>query len=78
VTNLAPIVTSTIPKSLSLVFGQDLFYNLPLSSDPEGLPYSTTILSGPSYATIISNTQARFSPSNCQTDLGNMDLYIKL
>jgi len=51
---------------------------LPTSSDPEGLPYTTTILSGPSYVTILSNTQARIFPSNCRTDLGNIDLYIKL
>lgn len=49
--------------------------------DPEGLTYSTTILSGPSYAQVVPSTpvtQVRFYPTNCFADIGNYDIYIKL
>ena len=46
--------------------------------DPEGLPYTTTIMSGPSYASLISNTQISIHPTNCVTDFGNKTVKIKL
>jgi hypothetical protein len=40
---LAPIVTSTIPTSVSATFGVDFTYNLPISKDPEDLTFVTTL-----------------------------------
>jgi hypothetical protein len=43
-----------VQSPVVLTFGQELIYNLPKSMDPEGLAYSTTIESGPSYVSLIS------------------------
>ena len=51
--------------------GQNLTYDLPSSMDPEGLTYYTTIESGPSYVTKISETQLNINPDNCITDIGD-------
>ena len=54
-----------------LTFGQEFIYNLPTSMDPEGLPFITTIESGPSYVSLISSaTHLRIKPINCATDFG--------
>lgn len=50
VTNLPPRVNSTIQSPVSVQFGQSLIYNLPYSIDPEGLNFTTTVQSGPSFA----------------------------
>ena len=56
VTNQAPIVKGIIPPDLTINFGKQFIYTLPESMDPEGLSYTTTIESGPSYAQLISST----------------------
>ncbi len=56
VTNLAPTVTTTIPTDITAVFGTDYIYTLPTSMDPEGLPFTTKIVNGPSFAAVLSNT----------------------
>jgi hypothetical protein len=43
---------------------------LPSTSDPENLPYFTKIDTGPSFITLLSNTQLKISPHTCQTDIG--------
>ena len=79
VTNLAPSVDpSTIPIEITVTFNIDTKYTLPLSTDPEGLPYTTTILNGPSYATVISNKELRLYPIDCTTDFGIKAIKIKL
>lgn len=78
ITNQAPIVTSTIPTSVTATFGVSLTYNLPTSADPEGLPYTTTIQTGPSYVTQLSNTQIKINPNSCLTDFGTQTVTIKL
>ncbi len=55
VTNEAPKVTSTIPSDVTVTFGTDFIYNFPTSIDPENLPFTTSIVSGPAFATVISN-----------------------
>jgi hypothetical protein len=55
-----------------------LIYNLPYSVDPEGLPFKTTIESGPSFVKLISNTSLKINPNNCGTDFGNKTVYIKI
>jgi hypothetical protein len=51
VTNQPPkLVNSTIQSPVRLQFGQELIYNLPASIDPEGLNFTTTVESGPSFA----------------------------
>ena len=59
-------------------FGQTLLHNLPLSIDPEGLNFTTTIKSGPSFATLISNTTIKLAPANCLTDFNIHTVQIKL
>ena len=79
VTNLAPSVDpSTVPIEITATFNIDTKYTLPLSTDPEGLPYTTSILSGPSYATVISNKELRLYPIDCTTDFGIKAITIKL
>lgn len=56
-----------------------MIYNLPASMDPEGLSYATTIISGPSFVSLISNDkQLKIYPSKCLTDFGNFTVIIKL
>jgi hypothetical protein len=79
VTNQAPnVIASTVPTEITATFKVDYTYTLPSSTDPEGLSYTTTILSGPSYATVLSNTQLRVYPVNCATDFGVKTITIKL
>jgi hypothetical protein len=78
VTNLAPFYTS-LPKSpVTVTFGKPFTYNLPSSVDPESLPYTTSILSGPSYVTQLSSTQLKIKPMNCLTDFGDKIVNLKL
>jgi hypothetical protein len=37
-------------------FGKETIYNLPSSMDPEGLSYTTSLFSGPSYVSLISSS----------------------
>jgi hypothetical protein len=53
VTNQAPTLTGTPVTPFSMNFGETYNYDLPTSSDPEGLPYTTSLLSGPSYVTLL-------------------------
>lgn len=69
VTNLPPKIITTFQSPVVLTFGQVTIYNLPISIDPEGLPYTTTIQSAPYYVSMISSTQLRINPTNCATDL---------
>jgi hypothetical protein len=71
-------VTSTIPTQVNVTFGLDTLYTLPLSQDPEGLPYTTTLISGPQFISILSHTSMRIFPTNCRTDLGTFIIVIKL
>ena len=44
VTNQAPyVVASTVPTEITAAFNEVYVYTLPVSTDPEGLPYTTTI-----------------------------------
>ncbi len=64
---------------MTLIFGQPYIYTLPTSEDPEGLPYNTTMESGPSYASLISNdTQIKLEPKNCTADFGVRYVKIRL
>ena len=78
VTNKAPLVTSTVPTVVTASFGVDFTFALPTSADPEGLSYTTSILSGPSYASLISSTQLKIFPTNCGSDFGTNTITIKL
>ena len=49
VTNLPPCTTTTFITPFAIDFGVTTIYGLPNSKDPEGLPYTTAINSGPSY-----------------------------
>ncbi len=71
VTNQPPKLTSSIKTPIFVSFGKSIIYDLPTSIDPEGLPYSTTIIRGPSYVTQLSATQLRIFPTNCLTDFGD-------
>ncbi len=54
-------------------------YDLPLSEDPEGLNYTTTINRAPSFVSMTSNyTKLQLNPKNCQSDFGNFTVEIKL
>jgi hypothetical protein len=55
-----------------------LIYNLPLSIDPEGLNFTTTVKSGPSFAYLISSTSMKINPWNCGTDFGNKTVEIEI
>jgi hypothetical protein len=55
VTNQPPRINSTIVSPVTLIFRETTTYNLPLSIDPEGLSYNTSIKSGPSFARLISS-----------------------
>jgi hypothetical protein len=55
VTNQPPRINSTIVSPVTLIFRETTTYNLPLSIDPEGLNYTTSIKNGPSFAKLISN-----------------------
>jgi hypothetical protein len=46
--------------------------------DPEGLTYYTTIESGPSFVSKISDTQLFINPLNCNEDMGDKVIKIKL
>jgi hypothetical protein len=44
VTNQAPyVVASAVPAEITATFNVDYTFTLPLSTDPEGLPYTTSI-----------------------------------
>ena len=44
VTNQAPyVVASAVPTEITATFNVDYTFTLPVSTDPEGLPYTTTI-----------------------------------
>ena len=44
VTNQAPyVVASAVPAEITATFNVDYNFTLPVSTDPEGLPYTTTI-----------------------------------
>ena len=44
VTNQAPyVLASTVPSEITATFNVDYTFTLPVSTDPEGLPYTTTI-----------------------------------
>ena len=58
--------------------GQNLTYDLPTSMDPEGLTYYTTIESGPSFVSKISDTQLFINPLNCNEDMGDKVIKMKL
>ena len=45
--------------------------------DPEGLPFNTTISSGPSFVSLM-NSSIYIDPKNCFSDIGNHTLEIKL
>ena len=78
VTNQPPKTTSTFVTPIIIKFGEKTPYDLPASMDPEGLFYTTTIFSGPSFASLISSTQLQLYPKNCATDFRNFTVKIKL
>jgi hypothetical protein len=44
VTHQAPyVVASAVPTEITATFNVDYTFTLPVSTDPEGLPYTTTI-----------------------------------
>jgi hypothetical protein len=44
VTNHAPyVIASAVPTEIIATFNVDYTFTLPVSTDPEGLPYTTTI-----------------------------------
>ena len=44
VTNQAPyVLASTVPTEITATFNVDYTFTLPVSTDPEGLPYTTSI-----------------------------------
>jgi len=44
VTNQAPyVVGSAVPTEITATFNVDFVFTLPVSTDPEGLPYTTII-----------------------------------
>jgi len=44
VTNQEPyVVASTVPTEITATFNVDIIFTLPVSTDPEGLPHTTTI-----------------------------------
>jgi hypothetical protein len=49
VTNSPPKTTTNIVSPFILNFGETMNYDLPLSEDPEGLNYTTTINRAPSF-----------------------------
>jgi hypothetical protein len=71
VTNQAPILIGTPTSPFTVNFGQTYNYVLPTSSDPEGLPYTTTLVSAPSYVTLLSNNTLHINPKNCTSDFGD-------
>ncbi len=59
--------------------------SLPLSQDPEGLPYSTKLLmnnggsaAASSFITVLSNRLLRVFPRVCETDVGTHLITIKV
>ncbi len=79
VTNQPPKFTKTLPSSLDVNIGSPISYPLPPSIDPEGLPYNISIMSGPSYVSLISNSSIMLiNPSSCESDFGNQTVKIKL
>jgi len=71
VTNQPPVVTGVIPTTaIVALFGKSTTYNLPTSMDPENLSYSTSILSGPSYVSLISNSTIKIAPTDCISHFG--------
>ena len=72
VTNQAPVLTAAYTTPFSSTFGQNFNYVLPVSADPEGLPYTTSMVSGPSYVTFLSNNNTlNIYPKNCTGDYGD-------
>lgn len=71
VPNDPPRLTSPVNTPITISFGKPVIYNLPTSMDPEGLPYTTTIIKGPSYVKKLSDTQLKLFPVNCVTDFGD-------
>jgi hypothetical protein len=61
-----------------MTFGQTFNYVLPSSSDPEGLPYTTSLVSAPSYVTLLSNNSLNINPKNCSSDFGDQIVLIKI
>jgi hypothetical protein len=59
-------------------FNETFNYILPNSSDPEGLPYTTSLVTSPSYVTLLSNNSLNINPKNCLTDFRDKTVTIKL
>ncbi len=78
VNNLAPQVTSTVPVEVLGTFGVSSTYTLPTAIDPEGMAFTTTLVTSPSFVTLLSSTQITINPINCNTDLGSFTVTIKL
>jgi hypothetical protein len=78
VSNQAPILNGTLTTPFLTNFGQNVNYVLPNSYDPEGLPYNTSLVSAPSFVTLLPNNTLNIYPKNCTTDLGDKIVVIKL
>ncbi len=79
VNNYPPNLSESYQTPFNAVFGKDSPYTLPKSADPEGLLYTTTILTGPSFVSLPSgSTQLSIYPINCNTDFGDHKVTIKL
>ncbi len=78
--NHPPRTTTSITTPVYLSFGQDYIYTLPQSADPENKPYTTSILTGPPFISMIqpANLTLRMHPTNCWTDIGHNTVEIKL
>ncbi len=71
-------MTGTIISPYEANFGKISNYVLPASEDPEGLNYTTSIVSAPSYVTLLSNNTLNIYPKNCSSDFGERIVIIKL
>lgn len=69
VTNQAPYFSSTLSTLIIVSCMIDQTEDLPLSVDPEGLPFSVVIYSGPSFLSVISNSKLRVFPQ-ARADIG--------
>jgi hypothetical protein len=79
ITNLPPVKTSAAMTPPILNFNKEYYYDLPSSHDPEGLHYTTTIQSGPSFVSLVSSdTKLKIFPSNCANDFTDFTVVIKL
>lgn len=71
-------MTATIPIEVIALFGKSIDYILPTSIDPEGLPFTTTLINGPPYVTLLSPTLLTIYPINCSMDFGDKIVTIML